>query len=364
MAIKFLPFTCEKCAGNAFVDPPVNGIYKCAYCGTYHVLVDDSLKKTEENKRSSFFGAADGFMEMKKYHYAEKSFQKILDEWPSQSRAWWGLVICYSERFTRIQISEKEYDTILDCAENALQFASPEEYEILNKQWTIYSSKVISYFENQKSIREAELKRKEEREAFEKRKKQAQEAAEAQILANERAKKEELDKYKKEKRRELNQKENRIKGTMLSVSISIFILSNLIYGIVVFSLNIPNSIYYSPACIAPVIVGGLVTMAFSGVSCGIFNAPPLGGTPAVINAISVILMIAGMLSHSSRFFDNVFVIICFGAVGMGVTALIGWLGSLIATSIAKDGNATDYASKKCNQEYNSCVDKKRKELGL
>ena len=162
MAIRFLPFTCKKCAGNAFVDPPVNGIYKCAYCGTDHILVDDSLIKSEENMRNSFFGAADGFMEMKKYHYAEKAFHRIIDEWPNQSRAWWGLVICYSEGFSKIHISEKEYAVILDCAENALKFASSEEYEILNRQWSIYSNKVLSYLAEQKLIQEAEAKRRED----------------------------------------------------------------------------------------------------------------------------------------------------------------------------------------------------------
>lgn len=114
-------------------------------------------------------------------------------------------------------------------------------------------------------------------------------------------------------------------------------------------LNIPRSINSSPACIAPVIIGGLITMAISGVTSGISRFPGLIWVPTVVHAICVIMMIAGMLSHSHRFLDSLLVIICFGAVGLGVTSLIAWLSALIMYSIRDEFDADYIASIICKR---------------
>ena len=51
-------------------------------------------------------------------------------------------------------------------------------------------------------------------------------------------------------------------------------------------------------------------------------------------------------------------------LGLGVTALIGWLGNLIGNAISKSGNAATYAHNKCNKEYQAEIEKKKLELGL
>ena len=105
-------------------------------------------------------------------------------------------------------------------------------------------------------------------------------------------------------------------------------------------------------------------MTISSITSGLFRAGGLSCIPAIINAVCVNMMLGGKLSHSSRFFISVMVVICFGAIGTGVTALLGWLGNLIAGSISKDSSLFDYAKNKCNNEYEKLVNTKRQELGL
>lgn len=162
----------------------------------------------------------------------------------------------------------------------------------------------------------------------------------------------------------MDAKETKLKAVLLASSISVFLISNIAYCIIVFSQNIPSAIYNSPACIAPVVIGGFVAMAISGVTSGLFNVPGFSCIPAIVNAICAIMMIGGMLSHNNGFFMSVMVIICLGAVGMGVTALLGWLGGLIASAISENSNLFDYAKSKYNNEYAKLVDAKKLELGL
>lgn len=361
MGTVFKAFSCEMCAGNVF-EPPINGVYRCSYCGTNHILVNDALIRT--NERNEFFGAAEGFMELKKYNYARDSFNRIIHDWPTQSRAWWGLVICMSERFTKIKLNQKEYDDILDKAECAIKFASPQELPIIQYQWNEYSQKVLSYIKQQNDILEADEKQKAEQAAYKERKKQEEERIEKLKRKEQIAKQNALNQFSIQTKAALDKKERSIKTTMIAVSVITFIIINLIYAIIVFSLNIVGSIYNSPACIAPVVIGGLVSMVISGLACGVFDIPSLSYAPAVINAICVVMMIMGMLSHTNGFFMSALVIICFGAVGMGVTALIGWLGNLIGEAISKEYSASTYARNRCHKEYQRLFEEKQKEIGL
>ena len=69
-------------------------------------LADDSLQKTQE--LNIFFGAAAVFIELRQYDRALYTFNRILNDSPGQSRAYWGLVICQSDRFTRINTMESD----------------------------------------------------------------------------------------------------------------------------------------------------------------------------------------------------------------------------------------------------------------
>ena len=138
-----------------------------------------------------------------------------------------------------------------------------------------------------------------------------------------------------------------VKAIIVLINIIILIGVNIGYIALIISLNIPSSINSSPACIAPVIIGGLITMAISGVTSGISRFPGLIWVPTVVHAICVIMMIVGMLSHSHRFFDSLLVIICFGAVGLGVTSLIAWLSTLIMYSVRDSFDADYIANKIC-----------------
>ena len=105
-------------------------------------------------------------------------------------------------------------------------------------------------------------------------------------------------------------------------------------------------------------------MVITALSCGFFRVPGLGCIPAIINAICVVMMIVGMLSHTKDFFMCVMVVVCFGAVGAGVTALLGWLGVFISLLICDNSTLFDYAKNKYNKEYESSVNTKKQELGL
>lgn len=347
---RLLSLTCQTCGSNE-ITPTENGLYRCEYCQTNHILVDESLQRTQE--LNTFFGAAAVFMELRQYDRALYTFNRILNDSPGQSRAYWGLVICQSDRFTRIEITQKEFKEISDNAKCAIAFAPPEELKIIRKLWDNYSSSVEAYYQEQLDKKEAEIQRQE-----------AQRQAEEKTQKDRRAKEQQLKTFMDSTRKAMDLKETKIKTILLIITISGFVIINIIYCAVVFSQNIPGSINKSPACIAPVVVGGLIAMTVSSITSGLFRARGLSCIPAIINAVCVIMMIGGMLSHSSGFFISVMVVICFGAIGTGVTALLGWLGNLIAGSISKDSSLFDYAKNKCNNEYEKLVNTKRQELGL
>ena len=355
------PLTCQTCGSNEMLLLD-NGIYKCKYCTTNHVLIDGTLKRTQE--QNTFFGAAAVFMELGQHDRAIKMFNKILDDSPNQSRAWWGLVICQTNKFTRISITQEEFKEISNNAKCAFSFATPVEQEIIQKQWEKYSAAVKSFYQEQINREKAETQRREAQRKAEEQKKKEQLEAEERTQRERTAKKRQLEDYKEKTRRQMDAKGTKLKAVLLATSISVFLISNIVYCIIVFSQNIPSVIYNSPSCIAPVVIGGFVAMAISGITSGLFNVPAFSCIPAIVNAICVIMMVGGMLSHNNGFFMSAMVIICFGAVGMGVTALLGWLGGLIASSISENSNVFDYAKNKYNNEYNKLVDAKKLELGL
>ena len=107
------PLTCQTCGSNEMLLLD-NGIYKCKYCTTNHVLIDGTLKRTQE--QNTFFGAAAVFMELGQHDRAIKMFNKILDDSPNQSRAWWGLVIYQTTKLARLSLTQ---DDIKELSKNA-----------------------------------------------------------------------------------------------------------------------------------------------------------------------------------------------------------------------------------------------------
>lgn len=139
------PLVCQTCGSNEI--PYIgNGLYRCKYCRTNHIIVDGTLHKTLE--QNTFFGAAAVFLETGEYSEAIQAFRKILNEAPNQSRAWWGLTICYTNKISKIDIPHKDYTEVCKYAKFAVEFANSQEREIIQKQWNQYSSKVEAYYQN------------------------------------------------------------------------------------------------------------------------------------------------------------------------------------------------------------------------
>lgn len=179
-----------------------------------------------------------------------------------------------------------------------------------------------------------------------------------------KAKEQQLAEYEKKVQEAMRAKKARIIIICLFISISLYLLAVIIYGVVVARQDVFNSIYDSSACIAPIVGGGFLSAAVAGAACGWFRFPYISFVPAIIVAICAFAMIGGMLSHDDGIFIDAVVIIVFGIVGLVVTALVGALGGFLAGLVAEDHTLFEFAEKKCDNEYRRLVDAKKRELGL
>lgn len=312
--IHFDALDCKKCGGNDFI---LQGkIYKCAYCGTNHTFINDELVKQKE--KDELIEAADTFLEWNEYEKAQKKYQEVSERWPNEPRSWWGLVQCSTKIFQMFQIAPQNFEAIESNYKKAYNKANPIMQKYISPIWDDYAIKAKQYINQQREDCEKENFERQERNRKER------EAFKA-----------------KEK------KKFKIKSVLTLISVLILITANIAYIILALSLRITETINSSPACIAPVIIGGFIAMIFTGISSGISRFPGLVWLPAAINGVCVLMMIVGMISHSRGFFDSALVIICFGAVGIGVTCLIGWLSVLIMNAILDNCDADCIANNIC-----------------
>lgn len=337
MVGRFEALDCKKCGGNLF---DVNGeIYKCVYCQTSHVFINDVFVQQSEFEKEELLQTADALLKWRDYDKALSKYKKVADRWIIEVRAWWGITRCLSEDFAKDKIDKYEYEEIQYYAEKAFKTADDKLLMTIRPIWDEYTARVFRYihYEDTRIRLEDERRAKIERE----RNIVTPETQFTSENSNSNGKVNSLITK--------SYSQQSVKAIIVFVNIIILIGVNIGYIALVVSLNIPGAIYNSPACIAPVIIGGLITMAISGVTSGISHFPGLIWVPTVVHAICVIMMISGMLSHSHRFFDSVLVIICFGAVGLGITALIAWLSTLIMCSIRDNFDADYFTNIICNK---------------
>lgn len=306
--------TCLKCGSNDLSYE--SGYFVCSFCNTKHILVNNNLVKVVE--KQELYETADLYLEWGQYDVALKKYKEIVDRWAKEAMAWWGIVRCMTENFTKIDITADYYESISEYADRAFKTSSPSVKSELELQWNNYNNDVFSLLNAKEQKRKAEKIRQDAYLAF-------------------------MEKKAHE--------EKRISRIITAISVLVLIIINIAYVSLIISLNIPNSINYSPACIGPVVVGGFVSMLIVGLSGGISRFYGLFWLPAAGNAVSVLMMISGMLSHSHGFFESLIVIVCFGAVGACVTALIGWLSWLITCGMNDNFDAVYFAHKYVKHKY-------------
>lgn len=331
MVGKFEALDCKKCGGNLF---DVNGeIYTCVYCQTTHVFINDIFVQQSEFEKEELLQNADALLKWKDYDKALSKYKKVADRWLTEVRAWWGITRCLSEDFSKDNIDKYEYEEIQYYAEKAFKTADDQFLTIIRPIWDEYTARVFRYIHDEETRMRLEDEKRLQ--------------IERNRIKNNQHLQSGNDSSGQNNSINKSYSHQTVKAIIVLINIIILIGVNIGYIALVISLNIPSSINSSPACIAPVIIGGLITMAISGVTSGISRFPGLIWVPTVVHAVCVIMMISGMLSHSHRFFDSVLVIICFGAIGLSVTSLIAWLSALIMYSVREEFDADYIASRIC-----------------
>lgn len=331
MVGKFEALDCKKCGGNLF---DVNGeIYTCVYCQTTHVFINDIFVQQSEFEKEELLQNADALLKWKDYDKALSKYKKVADRWLTEVRAWWGITRCLSEDFSKDNIDKYEYEEIQYYAEKAFKTADDQFLTIIRPIWDEYTARVFRYIHDEETRMRLEDEKRLQ--------------IERNRIKNNQHLQSGNDSSGQNNSINKSYSHQTVKAIIVLINIIILIGVNIGYIALVISLNIPSSINGSPACIAPVIIGGLITMAISGVTSGISRFPGLIWVPTVVHAVCVIMMISGMLSHSHRFFDSVLVIICFGAIGLSVTSLIAWLSALIMYSVREEFDADYIASRIC-----------------
>lgn len=317
--------TCLKCGSNDLSYE--SGYFVCSFCNTKHILVNNNLVKVVE--KQELYETADLYLECGQYDVALKKYKEIVDRWAKEAMAWWGIVRCMTENFNKIDINVDYYERICKYADRAFKTASLNVKSELELEWNKYTDDVFSL------LNAKEQKRKE--------------AAEQEALKR-KAEKIRQDAYLALLEKKTHE-EKRVSIIITAISILVLILINIAYVSLIIDLNIPNTIYSSPACIAPVVVGGFIAMLIVGLSGGISKFFGLFWLPAAGNAVSVLMMISGTLSHGRGFFELLIMIVCFGVVGVIITALIGWLSLLISYGVRDDFNAEYLAHKYIEHKY-------------
>ena len=317
--------SCLNCGSNDL--PYENGFLVCSYCHTKHILVNNNLVRVFE--KHELYDTADLYLKWNQYDVACEKYKEIVYKWAKEAMAWWGIVRCMTENLSKVDISKEHLEEVKKYAERAFRTADTQTKAKLESRWDQYSKEVLELIN--------EKKKKEE-------KKTNQETLRKQV---EEMKRNAYNAFIKMKAQE----EKRVSGIITAISVLVLIITNIAYISLIISLNIPNSIYSSPACIGPVVIGGFIAMPLVGLSSGISKFFGLFWVPAATNAVSVIMMISGMISHSPGFFVSLMVVVCFGAVGTGVTALIGWLSWLITCGMNDNYNSDYFAKKYVNYKF-------------
>lgn len=98
---------CQGCGANLPFDG-TEWTITCKFCGTPNTVVldDASRERTQKMKQAAIF------MERKRYEDAENCYMDVIEKFPSDSDAWFGLLGAYTWGFSR---KCTDYKTTYDC---------------------------------------------------------------------------------------------------------------------------------------------------------------------------------------------------------------------------------------------------------
>ena len=127
---------CKNCTGKLTVSP--DGMTaECPFCGTVYDLRENSqvvnhvdhlhadvVSFNSDQSAESRLKAADAFLKLKKYSEAGSNYRRVVELTPQDYRGWWGVIVSWTEDFTRRLRSERNDIAFLeDYAKSVEAFA-------------------------------------------------------------------------------------------------------------------------------------------------------------------------------------------------------------------------------------------------
>ncbi len=165
---------CPTCGAPLEVIPET-GEMKCEYCGV--VTLDNRHSYSHVNVTRDFKSELEHYLENAEsllksglYYEAEEAYKKLLSEFSTDHRVWWGMLVANTHNFTTMGINQNESGTfaetniLLNSAVDRAPQKIGEEYRFTYEKWV-------------KSVEDYQRRLDEEREAAARKRRQAESRA-------------------------------------------------------------------------------------------------------------------------------------------------------------------------------------------
>lgn len=143
-------FKCKMCGGTLEINPG-ESVATCEYCGS-----QQTIPKLDDDRRANLYDRANHFRRNNEYDKAERIYEQILNEDPTDAEAYWSLVLCrYGIEYVEDPATHKRVPTV-----NRAQYTSifdDDNYKSAIEhadtyQRTVYDSEAKTINEIQKGI--------------------------------------------------------------------------------------------------------------------------------------------------------------------------------------------------------------------
>lgn len=138
---------CPSC-GSPIQVPSESETAKCMFCGSA-LIVKDAIQKLKlelsgsvivDSNIESMLKSAEGFVNLCRWNEAEKLYRKIVEIKSTDYRAWWGLVLVYTQNF--MNFGDKHHASFYD---SAMKLADSSIKDNLKKIYENYYIKTLKY---------------------------------------------------------------------------------------------------------------------------------------------------------------------------------------------------------------------------
>lgn len=109
---------CSECGAHLTLD---HEGARCPFCGTPIVMGHSG--GYELSIRATLAEDGEAFMEIEDWSSAQKSFSRLIQDYPYDYRGWWGMAQIYSRNFSFVRPSKNVFETICDYANRAYKTA-------------------------------------------------------------------------------------------------------------------------------------------------------------------------------------------------------------------------------------------------